>query len=178
MRHFNFGLLAGVSAAALLLGTSAGANEGQSDDGPHTVVIAPAAPSSVVVTDTETRANSEMIATGLVIFGLSYGAVVIVAATSDRSDDQRLYVPVVGPWLDLANRDSCSIDQASCDGETRNKVLLVADGVFQAGGVLTLVYGLLTPHRVQMTSTSDAGVRVLPTSFGRGAPGISVLGRF
>ena len=142
------------------------------------VVIVPAVPERTVVTDEETRMNTELIGSGLVIFGLSYGAAVVVAATSDNEADDRLFIPVVGPWLDLSDRGSCPVDSTSCDSETRNKVLLVIDGVFQAGGITAAIVGVFTPHRTRVTSTAQKGVKVLPVSMGRGSPGIGVFGRF
>jgi hypothetical protein len=142
------------------------------------VVVIPAVPERTVVTDEETRMNTELIGSGLVVFGLSYGTAVVVAATSDNEHDQRLYVPVIGPWLDLADRGSCPVDSTSCDSETRNKILLVIDGVFQAGGITAAIVGVFTPHRTRVTSTVQRGVKILPVSMGRGSPGIGVIGRF
>ena len=98
--------------------------------------------------------NAPLFTSGALVFLGSYGASVVVAATSeddtvDRGND-RLYVPVVGPWLALNDRPDCPVEQESCDMETTKKVLLVADGVLQAGGVVTMIAGLLSPteHRV------------------------------
>jgi hypothetical protein len=126
--------------------------------------------------------DAPMFTSGALVFGASYGASVIVAGNSDHQGDDRLYVPVLGPWLDLGDRGSCPIEQPSCDSETTNKVLLVADGVIQAGGVLAMVDGLLFPvhrHRTVIAARRDAKkVHVTPVSLGRGAPGMMVLGHW
>jgi hypothetical protein len=89
--------------------------------------------------------NAPMFATGALVFAGAYGASAVVAATSDNPAAERLYVPVVGPWLALNDWSDCPIEEPRCDRTTTDKVLLVADGVFQAAGVITMVSALLTP---------------------------------
>ncbi|MGC4069063.1 MAG: hypothetical protein QM784_31350 [Polyangiaceae bacterium] len=45
--------------------------------------------------------NRPLLVTGAVISGASYAGSAIVAATSDRGSDDKLYYPVAGPWLSL-----------------------------------------------------------------------------
>jgi len=125
--------------------------------------------------------NAPMFTTGALVFAASYGTSVIVAAStgSDRGND-RLYVPIVGPWLALGDRGSCDITKSSCDHETTAKVLLVADGVFQAAGIIGMIDGILQPtsHRViTRTAKLDTKVHLLPTMV-QGAPGIAGFGHF
>ena len=102
----------------------------------------------------------------------------IVGSESDHQGDKHLYVPILGPWLDLADRGGCdNITNTNCDGETTNKVLLVADGVIQAAGAIEIVAGLLTPtHHHGYVRT--AKVQVRPRSLGHGNPGLVVFGQF
>src|SRR5262249_47346884 len=118
------------------------------------------------------------IASGLISFGISYGAAVVVAGTSDHQGDHHLYVPVIGPWLDLADRGNCDIDNTKCDSETTNKGLLGLDRLFQGAGVISTVAGVLTPVDHGDTYVSDRKVHVTPVSFGKGAPGFAAFGRF
>ncbi len=126
--------------------------------------------------------NAPVFATGAVAFAASYGASVIVAANSsqdelDRGND-RLYVPVVGPWLALNDRGSCPIEKSSCDNETTAKVLLIADGVFQAAGLITMVTGVLSPsHHTRVVRTADTKVHAAPVAMAHGG-GLTVFGRF
>ena len=131
--------------------------------------------------------NAPVFATGAVVFAASYGASVIVAANSSQDEldrgNNRLYVPIVGPWLALNDRGDCPIERESCDNETTAKVLLIADGVFQAAGVIGMLDGLLRPstHRVLVTNKIDTKTRVRPTVIGSvsgSAPGVSVRGYF
>jgi hypothetical protein len=119
--------------------------------------------------------NAPVFATGALVFGASYAASAVVAATSDHPGADRLYVPVAGPWLALNDWGDCPIENPRCDENTTEKVLLVADGVFQAAGVITMVTGLLSPttHTVYRTTTADKSIKVRPTK-----NGFAVLGRF
>lgn len=118
--------------------------------------------------------NAPVFTTGALLFGASYGASVIAG-------HDRLYIPVAGPWLALSERGDCPITSAACDSETTTKVLLVADGIFQAAGVLAMIDGILEPssRRVQVRTTKvDTKVRVAPASIGTGGSGVTVFGRF
>lgn len=121
--------------------------------------------------------NAPVFATGAVVFAGSYGAAAIVAGTSDHAGADRLYVPVVGPWLALNDWGDCPIEQPRCDKNTTDKVLLVADGVFQGAGIITMITGLLSPTHTTVysnqTAKLDTKTHVTPTH-----NGFAVLGRF
>jgi hypothetical protein len=142
---------------------------------PATVVVPPA---QQTVTETDTGPNP-LLLSGLVGFGASYGAAVIVAASSDHQGDNRLYVPVLGPWLDIGDRGSCPVSNSKCDNETTNKVLLVADGVIQGASALAIVGGILSPGTTAtQTTVSQAGVHFTPVSYGPASPGLAAFGSF
>ena len=158
-----------------------------------TVIVTPAPAPAPVVTTTPTPEyrvvydsyNAPVFATGALVFAATYGASVITAATTDNDrGNHRLYVPVVGPWLALNDRGSCDITRITCDHETTAKVLLIADGVFQAAGIVGMLDGILQPssHReVLTTGKIDKKTRVRPTmvsSASGSAPGLAVLGHF
>lgn len=138
------------------------------------------APTTVVATNPEATEvydqwNAPMFATGAVVFAGSYGASAIVASQSDHPGADRLYVPLVGPWLALNDWGNCPIENPSCDSTTTSKVLLVADGVFQAAGAITMVSSLLSPthHTVYGNTHVAKETRVTPTH-----NGFAVVGRF
>lgn len=136
----------------------------------------PAAPEPVPLQPEETTDmwNAPVFATGALVFGASYGASLVEAGTSDHPGADRLWVPVVGPWLALGDWGSCPIAESRCDNSTTDKVLLVADGVFQAAGVITMIDGILSPtHHVVAVETAQRGVHVRPTG-----NGVLVFGRF
>src|SRR5262245_60681044 len=184
-----------VVLGALLIPALASAQPAPDDPGapaPTVIVTPPPPPAPVVAIPPEPEYrevynsyNAPVFATGAAVFALSYGASVITAATTDNSrGNDRLYVPVVGPWLALKDRGSCDILKSSCDHETTAKVLLIADGVFQAAGIIGMLDGLLRPstHRVLVTQAKvDTRTRVRPTVIGSvsgAAPGVAVRGHF
>jgi hypothetical protein len=162
----------GLAGAAGLSFASAAA---KADD---TVVVTSPRPA---VESTSSVPNAYLFRSGLFTFGVSYIPALVVAMESDRSADNHLYAPIVGPWLDLADRgDDCDGD---CDGETVNKVLLVTDGVFQGLGALQIIGSFIFPDTRPVTvSRSDgttlATFRVAPANFGRGANGLMAVGNF
>lgn len=133
-----------------------------------------------IVTYQEQRPNVGLITTGIVTLGLSYGASTIVAATSRNPADQRLYIPVAGPWMNLAEREPCQ--GRACGREGTYKALLVANGIFQGLGALEILGGLMTTETrtvaVRRRTANTPSVRISPARLGQGAYGISASGTF
>ena len=127
-----------------------------------------------VITYEESMPNGALIGSGLVMFGASYLPSVLVAAESSRPGDTTLYVPVAGPWMNLAQRDS-QCPSGRCANDMPNKVLLVADGLFQGFGALQILGGFLFP--TTRTVTQTANVQVLP-NVGSTHVGITAVGSF
>lgn len=124
--------------------------------------------------------NAAMFTSGALVFAASYGASAIVASQDSNRGNNRLFVPVLGPWLALGDRGSCDINKSSCDHETTAKVLLVADGIFQAAGIVGMLDAVIQPgtHRVAAhVARNDKKIHVTPTVT-NGSPGLAALGRF
>ena len=118
--------------------------------------------------------NAPVFATGALVFGGSYAAAAITSSESNHPGADRLWVPVAGPWLALNDWGNCPIENPSCDQNTTDKVLLIADGVFQAAGLITMVDGVLAPsHHRAVVRTADKKVHVTPTG-----NGFAVFGHF
>lgn len=147
------------------------------DPPPPTVTVVTPEPEYDVVEDTY---NAPIFMSGALVFGASYGASVITAAsTDDTRGNHRLYVPLVGPWLALNDRGDCDLLRQSCDHETTAKVLLIADGIFQAAGVIGMLDGIFQPstHRIVRHRSLDTSIHVTPATV-HGDPGVAVFGRF
>jgi hypothetical protein len=123
--------------------------------------------------DTETTRltwpNVPLLATGTTVLAASYVPAVVGAAISDRGDD-KLYIPVAGPWLTLAQGPS----------ETRGeKALLGVDGALQGLGALMLVSSFFIPEKTTkswyLIGSND--FRVAPAG-GRNGYGLAAAGRF
>jgi hypothetical protein len=96
--------------------------------------------------ESTTYVNRPLLVTGLVLFGGTYAASAGVAAESARpSDKPNLYYPIVGPWLDLAQRNCTAT--SPCSGEAGNKALLVLDGVGQGVGVIGIITSFFVPEK-------------------------------
>jgi hypothetical protein len=145
---------------------------------------APAPAQATSETVTGKGGPSRMLLTsGLVTFGLSYGAGVVVAGTSGLDADHRLFVPIVGPWTSLGDRPDCGgATGRSCDAETANKVLLVADGIGQALGAFMIVDAFLNPETVTITrsrvSQRRPTLHIAPTPIGVGGYGMLAAATF
>lgn len=154
------------------------AERARAQDAEHVSTEPP--PRRLVVTQ-ETNPSAELIGSGLLMFGLSYGGSILAAVASDEHADRALFVPIAGPWLDLADRGSCP-PRSSCRGETAAKALLAADGVVQTMGALGILAAFLFPEtrtvtRVAKAEASARRVTVLP-SFSPSSVGLSARGAF
>jgi hypothetical protein len=112
--------------------------------------------------------NRPLLATGLVLFGGPYIASVIVAAESERPADQNhLFIPVVGPWLDLANRGT---DVRPANNESANQALLILDGIGQGLGALAIVTSMFIPEKSNQHwyVIGDRRFHAMPTNIGSG----------
>ena len=122
-----------------------------------------------------------LLLSGAVTFGLSYVPAVMTASESTLAIDKHLYVPVVGPWLDLANRPNCSLN-LSCNTETGSQALLVVDGIFQGLAVIQVLAGLGAVARDTATAVAKSDdqptVRVRPAQLAAGGYGLAAIGKF
>ena len=132
-----------------------------------------------------TGPNRVLLHSGIWILGLSYVPAVIVAAESSRVGDKSLYIPVAGPWMDLASRSRCPANVYCSD--TSNKVLIVIDGILQGIGALNIVGAFIFPEtRTVAASSSERGetrasslsLRVSPAQVGAHAYGLAAVGTF
>jgi hypothetical protein len=122
--------------------------------------------------------NVPLIASGVATFAVAYVPSVIVAASSTLPADRHLYVPIAGPWIDMANRPACGVGWVSCAVETGNKVALGLSGVFQAIGVLATATGFFVPERTVVVTAPKPSLRLSPAQFGGGAYGVAAFGNF
>lgn len=144
-----------------------------------------AAPYTAPTSDTseksiEKRPNRTLLSTGVGMFVISYGASVVAGAVSNRDSDKNLFVPVVGPWLDLGDRQ-CGASPCG-NNEDLNKAMIITSGIVQGAGVLLAIGSLIVPesttikeHRTSAKRKPE--VHVTPVSFGAGA-GVGAVGRF
>ena len=150
---------------------------------PTVAVTEPSLAPDTFTTHQETRGpNLVMIGGGAITFGVSYGLAVIAGATSSHQGDGDLFVPVVGPWLDFADRGSCArTGGTACDLERGNRIGLVVDGIFQSIGVLAIVGGFVFREKREMAAsatTAPPTLRFAPVQYAHGGMGFAAIGSF
>jgi hypothetical protein len=148
----------------------------------ETAVAQPGEQTAAVEQISYGRPNGVLIGRGLFAFLGSYVPSVIVAVVNDNSYDKHLAIPVVGPWLDLANRPPCGgMGETGCPTENGYRALLIVVGSFQGLGALATLVGLAVPERRITAAPAKAAaptVHVLPAQVSRDGYGLSAFGTF
>ena len=173
-RHHAALFALGVAGAILSLSHASFAADTNVVQAPPTTVVA--APGAAEHAPGYTTTNVPLIVTGAVTFGLAYVPAIVIASQSSESADHNLYIPVAGPWMDIASRPSCGGLGPSCNTETLNKVLIGVDGVAQGAGALMTVLGLLTPVHHENVASSGPTLHVSPAQLGASGYGLSAFG--
>lgn len=99
------------------------------------------------------RPNRPALITGASIFAGSYLTTVIATAANDSKPDQSLYIPVVGPWLHLADRDGT-------EGKTGQTLLIGASGVVQGVGVGLMIASMFMHEKKPVATISMGSVKM------------------
>src|SRR5690606_26420408 len=140
-------------------------------------VAAPAHADNTVVVDGDDSGpsgpNPFLFTSGLLTTAISYTPAVLVAMSSPRAEDDYLYAPVLGPWLDLAARDDIPDDGL-------NRGLLVVDGIFQAVGVIQLATSFMFVDTDDSASVESTQVQasLVPTRMSNDGYGLLAVGTF
>jgi len=115
------------------------------------------------------RPNKAVLITGGALFVSTYVTTAAFAAANGPIGDKDLYIPIVGPWINLADR-SCS----SCSThETRDTVLIAGSGALQGIGAALLVASFFIPEKAAAATIAAGPVKmtVAPSVGGLGAVG-------
>jgi|HubBroStandDraft_2_1064218.scaffolds.fasta_scaffold13058_2 hypothetical protein len=139
----------------------------------------PAAPAMAEQAPPPAPGPSLWVVGGITTFAFSYVPAAVVAATSPRTFDRTLLVPVLGPWIDLTQRPACP--SGVCP-ELAPKGLLILDGALQTASVLAVVFGLVSASPASATMTPSASlkptIRLSPAPVGASGHGMVALGTF
>lgn len=116
------------------------------------------------------RPNRALLYTGGAMFVGSYATTAAINATEDV--DRTLFIPVVGPWLHLADRAD--------DASTTGTVLILGSGIVQGAGALLTAASFFIPERVPAATIQAGNVKMnlTPAAYGRGSAGLSAVGTF
>lgn len=135
-------------------------------------------PSDLPAPNTRSWVNRPLLITSAFLLVGSYVPAAVVAATSERETDQHnLYYPVVGPWMNLADRQC---DLRACNNESLNKGLLIADGIVQGVGALGVVLSFFLPNKTtrHWYLIGDDRIQAGPSRVGVAGYGLGAVGRF
>ena len=125
----------------------------------------------------DTRIRKGLVIGGAILLGTMYiFSVLAGAAENDVStafgDDHDhgtfLFIPVLGPFLQIGKTDS--------DNST-GKAFLVIDGVAQAAGAAMLIGGIVAPKTV-LIRNDLATISVVPMKVGAAGSGVGFVGKF
>jgi hypothetical protein len=155
----------------------------------------------------ESNSRRGMVVPGAIIFGISYGMSLMVAASTTEStsysssssssggvpyDSSLLYYPVVGPWLALGTVHSqadCSrysssyysSDYTDCTSQNSDigmwRFMLVIDGVAETVGAALVLLGV-TVRTQQLVLTDRLQASIVPARIGRTGQGLALVGSF
>jgi hypothetical protein len=90
--------------------------------------------------------NHEFLWASSIALGTAYGLSVIIATASSNSTDNYLYIPLAGPWVDLALRHCSEPTGVQCTDATLHGVGLFFDGLVQAAGLAGIIVAFLVPE--------------------------------
>jgi hypothetical protein len=119
----------------------------------------------------EERVRKGEIIPGALVFGIPYIYSSLIGSIgsdiSGHNDLAWLYVPVLGPFIELKDSSSNTLDE-----------LLIIDGVAQAVGAYLLIHGLTVPKAVLVRNDLAMNVMVTPAPMGKDGTGFALVGRF
>ncbi|MCC6552805.1 MAG: hypothetical protein IT372_07255 [Polyangiaceae bacterium] len=122
-----------------------------------------------------------LIAGGLVVTGLAYGAGFLAASSwPEVPGSSELKIPVVGPWMALAKND-CAPDDPDCGFILYMRgFLTIIDGLMQLGGLGIAGEGVfMTTEASSTPEARPAAIRVRPTPIvAASGAGLGVVGTF
>lgn len=120
-----------------------------------------------------THIRKGLVIAGSVVFGTMWLISSLVAAVSSDANQGRsnpdgaLWVPGIGPFVQMANTSSAT-----------GNFVLVIDGVAQTGGLTMLIVGLTSPKTVLVRNDLGLHVQPTPMALGRNGGGFGLVGSF
>jgi hypothetical protein len=106
----------------------------------------------------EEHSRSALVLSGSIVLGTAYLLSAIIGFASDNTDDNWLFIPLFGPFIDMGARNGhmCSIGERDprCEQFTpEHKFYLALDGVAQTAGSALLLSGFVFPKKEYVSDT-------------------------
>jgi len=119
--------------------------------------------------------NRKLLWASGIVFAAGYVPSVIVAIASSDTSDRYLYIPLAGPWIDLAMRNCSEPVGVRCPDSTLHGAGLFFDGLLQLAGLVGLVVAFRVPEARWIPAVHpaifDGGAHGIAITFHGGAPG-------
>jgi hypothetical protein len=155
--------------------TTTSADDATASSSAATTTLSPPPSGESVVVYNKQRPNKALLITGSALLVSTYVTTAALAAANGPDADKNLYIPVVGPWLNLADRTTAS----GRAGDTRDTVLIAGSGVLQGAGAALLITSFFVPEKVPAARISAGNVHMqLTPTAGPGAGGVGAIGTF
>lgn len=115
--------------------------------------------------------NTALLVTGAALFASTYVTTAAITASEGRPNgvDDHLYIPIAGPWVNIARTDH----------DTGDNVLIVGSGILQGIGAGLFISSFFVPEKIEAARINAGPVKmkVTPTTYTGGA-GIGAVGTF
>jgi hypothetical protein len=120
------------------------------------------------------RPNRSLLYAGGATLIASYAATAAVTRLQNLKDGdghEPAYIPIAGPWLQLANMPKMTVV---------DQIGLGASGVAQGAGLVLGILSFIIPEKVPVATIEAGGARVNvgAASFGMGSAGLGAVGEF
>lgn len=121
------------------------------------------------------RPHRPLLITGGLMLAGSYATTAAFAGANGPDGDKDLFIPIAGPWINLANR-TCS---GECTNETRDTLLIAGSGVLQGVGAALMITSFFVPEKIPAARIQAGPVKmqVGPTA-GAASGGLGAIGTF
>ena len=118
--------------------------------------------------------NKALLITGSSLFVSTYVTTAALAGANGGAGDKDLYIPVVGPWINIAERNG-----AHYENNTRDTVLIAGSGVLQGIGAVMAVTSFFVPEKVPAARITAGNVKMeITPQAGAGGGGLGAVGVF
>jgi hypothetical protein len=118
--------------------------------------------------------NKAVLITGTSLLVGTYVTTAALAGGNGSVADKDLYIPIVGPWINIGDRPS-----STRSNSTRDTLLIAGSGVLQGAGAVMAVASFFIPEKVPVARIQAGTVKmeIMPTA-AAGTAGLGALGTF
>ena len=118
--------------------------------------------------------NKALLITGASLFVSTYVTTAALAGANGGIGDKDLYIPVVGPWINIADRVP-----STRENNTRDTLLIAGSGVLQGVGAIMAVTSFFVPEKIPAARIQAGNVKMeVSPQAGAGMGGLGAIGTF